>query len=38
MPKGVYVRTKPVWNRGLDMNDPRVKKNVESRNATIKYE
>lgn len=35
MPKGVYVRTKPVWNRGLDMNDPRVKKNVESRNATM---
>jgi len=28
MPKGVYPRTKPVWNKGLTKSDPRVVKYV----------
>lgn len=35
MPKGVYTRTKPAWNKGLDKNDPRVSKNIEARNLTM---
>ena len=35
MPKGVYVRTKPVWNKGLTKEDSRVAKNAESRKATM---
>ena len=26
MPSGVYIRTKPIWNKGLNVLDPRVKK------------
>jgi len=35
MPKGVYKRTKPAWNKGLTKEDPRVAKNINSRNATM---
>ena len=35
MPKGVYQRTKPAWNKGLTKEDPRVAKNIEARNATM---
>ena len=35
MPKGVYTRTKPVWNKGLTKDDPRVQKNTDSRNSTM---
>ena len=35
MPKGVYQRTKPAWNKGLTKDDPRVAKNIDARNATM---
>ena len=35
MPKGVYVRTKPAWNKGLDKSDLRVAKYSEARNITM---
>jgi len=35
MPKGVYQRTKPAWNKGLTKEDPRVAKNSEARNSTM---
>lgn len=35
MPKGVYKRTKPAWNKGLTKDDPRVSKNIDARNATM---
>lgn len=40
MPKGVYNRTKPAWNKGLTKEtDERVKNNLDKRNSTmlIKY-
>lgn len=35
MPRGVYKRTKPAWNKGLDKTDPRVSRNIEARKQTM---
>jgi DNA mismatch endonuclease (patch repair protein) len=37
MPKGIYKRTKPAWNKDLTKEDNRVKKYLEARNNNPKW-
>jgi DNA mismatch endonuclease (patch repair protein) len=37
MPKGIYNRTKPSWNKGLTKLDPRVAKSIENRSNNLKW-
>ena len=34
MPKGIYKRTKPAWNKGLTKDDPRVKSYIDHQKQT----